>query len=100
MIAELRRQFNANFTPEGYARFLRLLEARCHTRVAFRNSETPCFFDAALLGRMAEAGRELIGQLLRDPAYLAAARATIPTQYRVPNETPHPLFIQADFGLD
>jgi hypothetical protein len=100
MIPELRREFNAKFTEEKYREFLHRLDEGCGTAVPFRNSETPCFFPAELLNQMATYGRELIAQLMGDPAYLAAATATIPAAYRVPNEDPVPLFVQVDFGLD
>ncbi|HLK19650.1 MAG TPA: hypothetical protein VKT81_11865 [Bryobacteraceae bacterium] len=48
---------------------------------------------------MVEYGKDLLAQL-SDPAYLAASAASIPPEYNVPNETPHPLFIQVDFGID
>ncbi len=49
---------------------------------------------------MAANGSELIAQLMRNGAYLSQASATIPSQFRVPNEDQRPLFIQVDFGLD
>ena len=97
MIPELRRQFNSNFTPEKYARFLRLLDEGSGTHVGFRNSETPMFLPRALFDRMAREGAELIHQLMT-PEYLARSEETVPAEYRVPNEDARPLFIQVDFG--
>lgn len=98
MIGELRREFNARFTPERYQRFLRRLDEGSGTRVKFRNSETPLFLPRSLFDRMAADGAELIAQLLT-PEYLAASQHTIPDPYRVPHEDAKPLFIQVDFGL-
>jgi hypothetical protein len=67
--------------------------------VEFRLSETPCFFPKPLLDRMAEDGKQLIKQLVENPEYLARSNASIPDQFRVPNEPPHPMFVQVDFGL-
>jgi hypothetical protein len=39
-------------------------------------------------------------QLLSDAAYMQASADAIPEAYRVPEEDPVPLFVQADFGLD
>lgn len=100
MIPELRRAFNAAFTPEKYAELLRRLDAGSGTPVTFRNCETPCFFPDKLIDEMAQAGRDLLARLMNDPAYLAAARQTIPPAFRVPSEDARPLFIQVDFGLD
>jgi hypothetical protein len=100
LIPELRRRFNEAFTPEKYAELQALLARECGTPISFRNCETPCFFERALLEKMAAHGRELVEQLMGDTAYLAAASETIPPAYRVPNEAQHPLFVQVDFGLD
>ena len=99
MIPELRRDFNARFTPEKYRRFLTLLDARCGTHVPFRNSETPCFFPASLLDRMARYGADLVLQPTGNARYLEAADRAIPPEFRAPRDSAHPLFVQADFGL-
>jgi hypothetical protein len=103
VILELRHDFNARYTPEKYRRFLDLLTERCGCVVEFRNSETPCFLPADLLAKMERYGRELIGQLMDNPAYRTDAEATIPEAFRVPRTNftdDRPLFIQADFGVD
>ena len=99
MIASLRKQFNASFTPEKYQAFLRRIDDACGTHVQFRLSETPCFFPKTLLDDMAAAGRDLVRQLVESPHYLARSNASIPEEFRVPNEPPHPMFVQVDFGL-
>jgi hypothetical protein len=48
---------------------------------------------------MVRYGEELYGELAANPAYLKAANATIPPEFRVPGSAEHPLFVQADFGL-
>ncbi len=99
MIPSLRQQFNANFTSGKYQTFLQSLDAASETRVQFRLSETPCFFPKALLDRMAADGKELIRQLVENPQYKAKSEASIPAEFRVPNEPERPLFVQVDFGL-
>ncbi len=98
MIPSLRQQFNANFTPEKYQTFLRLMEERCGTPVNFQLSETPCFFPKPLLDQMSRYGEELIRQL-GGLEYRKASFDAIPPDYNVPREAPHPMFIQVDFGL-
>ncbi len=100
MIPELRNRFNQSFSPAKYDRFLSNLTARCGTEIHFRKCETPCFFSAATIEKMIRYGKELLGQLLSSRDYLRISDASIPPEYRVPNEPPHPLFVQADFGLD
>lgn len=99
MIPSLRNQFNAGFTPEKYQTFLQRIDDACGTHVQFRLSETPCFFPKSLLERMAEDGKNLIRQLVESADYRARSNDSIPFEYRVPNEPPHPMFVQVDFGL-
>ncbi len=99
MIPELRADFNARYSPDKYRNFLNRLASECGAEIAFRNSETPCFFPRELLDRTAEFGSDLIRQLVGDPSYLAAADQVIPSEFRAPHDTDRPLFIQADFGL-
>ena len=99
MIPFLRKQFNENFSSEKYQTFLRRIDEACGTHVQFRLSETPCFFPESLLDRMAEDGKALIRQLVESPDYWARSNASIPAEFRVPNEPDHPMFIQVDFGL-
>ncbi|MBZ5571611.1 MAG: hypothetical protein LAO09_07015 [Acidobacteriia bacterium] len=98
MIPSLRQQFNTNYTRQKYKAFLKLMDERCGTPVQFRMSETPCFFPKALLNQMSEYGKDLIQQL-GGLEYRKASFDAIPPEFNVPHETPHPLFIQVDFGL-
>jgi hypothetical protein len=99
MIPALRERFNREFTPGKYRAFLEKLDSACGTHVKFRVAETPCFFPRPLLERLAATGRELVRQLIDDPAYREASRRAIPPAFEAPGETARPLFIQADFGL-
>ena len=99
MIPALRKQFNSSFSPANYETFLRRMDEICGTHVQFRLSETPCFFSKSLLDRMAQDGQELIRQLVENPSYRAKSDAAIPAEFKVPNEAPHPVFVQVDFGL-
>jgi hypothetical protein len=99
VLAALREEFNRNFTPEKYRRFLNNLDRACATHVEFPVSETPCFVPASLLEKMARYGRELVLQLVDNPEYRRLSDATIPEKYNVPNEAPLPMFVQVDFGL-
>jgi hypothetical protein len=99
MIPPYRQDFNSRFTPEKYDRLQCEMTSRCGMEVPFALCETPCFFPDALAQRMAEDGGSLILQLVENQDYRARSEASIPAQFRVPNESPHPLFIQVDFGL-
>ena len=99
MIPELRKQFNERWTPELYTSFLQRLDEVSGAHVDFRCSETPIFLPQDLLGKMVRYGQELYAQLANNPAYIEASQAIIPAEFRVPNDTRHPLFLQVDFGL-
>ena len=99
MIPSYRQAFNSNFTPEKYDQLRGEMTARCGMEVPFALCETPCFFPQALVERMGEDGKALIRQLVENPEYRARSEASIPAKFRVPNESPHPMFIQVDFGL-
>jgi hypothetical protein len=99
MIPSYRHAFNSNFTPEKYEQLRREMTARCGMEIPFALCETPCFFPDALVQRMGEDGKALIRQLVESPEYRARSGASIPAEFRVPNESPHPMFIQVDFGL-
>ena len=100
MIPSLRQPFNRQWTPAKYRRFLELIEQRSGVAAQFRHSETPVFLHAPLIEKMARYGREMVEQLLASADYLRDSQAAIPERYRVPQEAPVPLFVQADFGLD
>lgn len=99
MIPEHRRSFNSRFKPETYQKFLKQLNARCGTEIQFRVSETPCFFPAALLNKMARYGEALMRQLLNDLEYRKVSDASVPAEFNVPGEDALPLFVSVDFGL-
>ncbi|HST12146.1 MAG TPA: hypothetical protein VLL05_17355 [Terriglobales bacterium] len=48
---------------------------------------------------MANDGKDLIRQLVDNPEYQARSAESIPPKFNVPRESPHPMFIQVDFGL-
>jgi hypothetical protein len=99
VIPELRAPFNRSWTSALYAEFLRRLDDASGAHVEFRISETPVFLPNDLLATMIRYGQELYGQLAANPAYLKAAEAAVPAEFRVPGAAQHPLFVQADFGL-
>lgn len=98
MIPALRQQFNASYTPEKYEALKAIMAERSGAPIPFRLSETPCFFPKTLMEQMVQYGKELINQL-NGLEYRKASFASIPPEFNVPHETPHPMFVQVDFGL-
>jgi hypothetical protein len=99
VISSFRHDFNKRYRPEAYSRMLHSLDACVRSHVEFRVAETPCFFPREMLDQMAAIGAELTHRLVGDRDYLKASRAMIPAQYCAADETPHPHFMTADFGL-
>jgi hypothetical protein len=99
MLPAFRHDFNARFAPAKYEQFKREMAARCGMEVPFRMSETPCFFPPSLIEQLGQGGKELIRQLVGNPEYRGRSESSIPERFRVPNESPHPMFVQVDFGL-
>lgn len=99
MIPELRKRFSQQWTEEQYRNFLKSLEKTAGTPVGFRCMESPVFLPKPLLDKMVRYGLELYDQIDNNPDYRQASDTAIPVEFWVPHEAPHPLFLQADFGL-
>ncbi|WP_263384383.1 ATP-grasp domain-containing protein [Granulicella arctica] len=99
MLEPFRSDFNSRFTPEKYQSLLRRLDNSTRSTIGFRICETPCFLPKALIDELGAIGASLTHQLVGNPEYMAASAGAVPDQYRVPNESPHPHFMTADFGL-
>lgn len=99
MIPSYRQDFNSRFTTDKYNLMQREMTSRCGTEVPFALCETPCFFPDQLVQRMQADGESLIRQLVDSAEYRSHSERAIPAQFKVPHESPHPMFIQVDFGL-
>lgn len=99
MIPSLRQRFNREFTPERHAALSDRVVRSCGTPIHFRLSETPCFVPASLLDRLVRVSHELVDSLLGNPAYLEAADAVVPADFRVAGGERLPTFLSVDFGL-
>ena len=99
MIASYRDAFNHAYSEQRYRDFVGALTTRCGVPIEFRLSETPCFFPASLIDRLATEARAMIAQLLTNAEYRRAADAIVPGRFRIPDGERTPTFIQVDFGL-
>jgi hypothetical protein len=98
MDPQQRTRFNANFTPEKYAALLRAVNENEGWPADFRISETPIFLTPEFTEEITGAARELVAQVQR-PEFQEDARDAIPPKLVVPNENPHPSFVQVDFAV-
>jgi hypothetical protein len=99
VISSLRQDFNSRFRPQDYRNLLRNLDVCASTHVTFRVAETPVFLPESLLNAMAEVGADLTHSLLANEQYLKSSAKAIPEACRAADQTPHPHFMTADFGL-
>ena len=93
-----RARYNANFTEEKYAALVRAVNETEIWPADFRISETPIFLTPEFTQEIETAARDLIAQV-RTPEFHRHAQDAIPLRLVVPNENPHPLFVQVDFGV-
>ncbi len=93
-----RARFNANFGEEKYAALLRMVNESEGWPAEFRISETPIFLTPEFTKEIAAAARELVAQV-QTPEFRAHATDALPPRLVVPNENPHPIFVQVDFAV-
>jgi hypothetical protein len=99
VLPRYRQKFQAQFSPLSYSAFLADLGRRVRCPIEFRVSETPCFFDGALMQSLANAAVSMTNALVDDPVYLEMAAQVVPAKFRVANSEALPTFVQVDFGL-
>jgi hypothetical protein len=99
MIPVRRDRFNRDFSLLKYRSFIAQLARWTTVDIEFRLSETPCFFPPALIDGLVTVSQQLIAQLLGNPAYLRAADAVVPPEFKVAASERVPTFVQVDFGL-
>lgn len=97
MIPAYRQQFNANFKEENYQLFLADLESG-FPPIPFRVAETPIFIPKKLKDKLVAAGEEII-KLIKQNDFKSLTQQSIPKNWEVPNENPHPHFLTFDYGL-
>jgi hypothetical protein len=98
MQKEIRRQYNAAFTPERYEAFLHTVNTAFGEPVTFRVSETPVFIPAALKKQLLQGVEDICSVLTRSD-FKQRSEAALPNHLRVPGEDAHTTFLQLDFGI-
>ncbi len=98
MIKVLRRQFNNFFSESVYNEFIAYLNTVLPYPADFRVSETPLFLSDEMYAELTHACSDIIEQL-RSPEFHVHCRNAVPSQFEVPKEDSHPLFLQIDFAI-
>src|SRR6266550_3548709 len=98
MDPQLRRRFNADFTPEKYAALVRCVNQTEKWPADFRISETPIFLTREFTNEVVRAAHEIVA-LTRTLAFARHAENAIPEGLEVPRESAHPNFLVVDFAI-
>jgi hypothetical protein len=98
MIPEIREQFNAKFDPKVYKAFIEDIQNSNRQSLEFRVCETPLFITDELRDRLIYAANDVLS-IIRQPNFAEKCKSALPPGLFVPNETPHPHFLQVDFAL-
>lgn len=98
MIPDIRKQINAAFTEAKYQAFVHELNTTFKYPTDFRSAESPIFLTKDITKQLVEACNEIVDQL-QSSEFRNHAENSIPRGLAVPHETPHPAFLQIDFGI-
>jgi hypothetical protein len=98
MVPELRKKFNAAFTPGKYMGYMNELEALHPGGLDFRNAETPIFVPKAFKDKILEACERITDVIVSD-GFNKMTNGAIPPGSTVPGENPYSDFIVFDFGV-
>lgn len=98
MIPEIRKQYNASFTKEKYAAFLKDIDDSYQYKIPFRQAETPVFLTDTFRDRVIEAGNEIAEKVLSREFFLSSDNA-IPKELFVPSDPGFPGMLAIDFAI-
>jgi hypothetical protein len=98
MVPEIRRAYNAEFTPLRYQEVLRDLERDAGCPSAFRIAETPIFLSEQLTRELIAASHEVLDAVTAAD-YLRQADRAVPPHLDVPGDEGHTAFFQVDFAI-
>jgi hypothetical protein len=98
MHPNLRKAFNAAYTPERYQALLDWVERQHNFLPPFRIAETPVFVPNDLKAQLFEAV-EQITDVIVAPDFKERSEGALLSGQMVPGETPHTTFLQMDFGI-
>ncbi len=97
MVAELRQDFNRQFTEEKYRAFLQEINSN-HMPIEFRIAETPVFVPKDFKKQMLDACESIV-DLIIAPGFKSSTEKAIPESLCVPGENNYPHCIVFDFGI-
>jgi len=93
-----RKRYNKSFSPDKYAAFLQDVYRRYNHTPDFRIAETPVFVGKDLSAKLIDAC-EQIAEVIRRDDFKEKTQSALESDYVVPNEDDHTIFLQMDFGI-
>lgn len=98
MIANIRQQYNAEFTNEAYQAFTGSISTTYGHTPPFHVAETPVFIPERLKERLIAACDDVCSLILQ-PDFKQQSQAALRAGQEVPGESAHPNFLVIDFGI-
>lgn len=98
MIAELRTQFNEQFSDEKYKSYIQELSDVYPGQMEFRLAETPVFVPKEFTEKILDTCESII-DVITDPSYIAKSDGAIPRHLKVPAQDANPHFLIFDFAV-
>lgn len=98
MVTNIRSDYNQHFTESAYQDFLADIHKEYAHVPPFRIAETPIFVDKEFKGKLMEACEE-IGAVICADDFKSKSAGALSSEYTVPGEDDHTLFLQMDFGV-
>lgn len=98
MVPEIRKKYNAEFTPEKYDAFLKDINTAYSFPVEFRIAETPIFIGKEFKNEILNAVDVITSYLMSDE-YQKISMNAIPKGMEVPNDPGYPAMMAIDFAI-
>ncbi len=98
MIPEFRKNFNSHYSNQTYKNYIKELWNWTGGEEDFRVCETPLFIDRSLSDSLVTASIDIVN-FLSSNKFKELSSGAVPYNLMVPNEDPHPLFLQIDFAI-
>ncbi|MBS3946018.1 MAG: hypothetical protein KGZ42_10995 [Melioribacter sp.] len=98
MIPEIRKNFNSAYSYQTYNNYIKELWSWTGGEEDFRVCETPLFIDQYLSDSLVYASEQIVN-FLSSEDFKELSKSAVPDNLIVPDEDPHPLFLQIDFAI-
>lgn len=98
MMPDVQAAFINKVTPESYASVRSILESTMDLEIKYRVCEMPIFVSQEFRRQLEESAAAIVEECVT-PQMIERTEQTLADRYRVPNESPRPLFSVVDFAV-